>query len=105
EWTRTQEADAIEQALQGAGVPAHVVAKAGDLARDPHINAGYMRKIIDPVIGEAEIEGPRFTLFGTPHVETRRGPRTGEHSQEVMRDICGFSEKEIAELVDMGALV
>src|SRR5277367_7112163 len=33
-WTRAQEADAIERRLQAAGVPAHVVSRSGDLARD-----------------------------------------------------------------------
>ena len=65
-WTREQEAEAIEHRLQAAGVPAHVVSRSGDLARDVDLReAGHLNQIDDPVFGEAEIEGPRFSLDRT----------------------------------------
>jgi benzylsuccinate CoA-transferase BbsF subunit len=104
-WTRPQNGDAIERGLQSAKIPAHIVSKAGDLARDPHLrDANHFRKIEDSVIGEAEIEGPRFKLHRTPHVEIRPGPRIGEHTNEVMREVCKFSEAQIAELTEAGIL-
>jgi benzylsuccinate CoA-transferase BbsF subunit len=106
QWTRLQEADAVEQRLQASGIPAHVVCRAADLARDSHLRAaGHLRKIDDPVFGEAEIEGPRFQLHRTPHAETRRGPRIGEHTREILHSICKMSEKEIAELTESGVLI
>ncbi|MHB8382028.1 MAG: CaiB/BaiF CoA transferase family protein [Candidatus Binataceae bacterium] len=105
DWTRTQEAEAVEHILQNAGAPAHVVSRGGDLARDPHLREiNHFRKISDPVIGEAEIEAPRFELHRTPHVETRRGPRVGEHTSEVLRGICKLSDDEIADLEKAGVL-
>ncbi|MGC1397219.1 CaiB/BaiF CoA transferase family protein [Candidatus Binatus sp.] len=104
-WTRAQEAAAVEHRLQAAGVPAHVVSRSGDFARDVDLReAGHLHKIIDPVFGEAEIEGPRFSLERTPLPPTRRGPRIGEHTKEVLATVLGMSESEIAQLSEAGLL-
>jgi crotonobetainyl-CoA:carnitine CoA-transferase CaiB-like acyl-CoA transferase len=104
-WTREQEAAAVEDRLQAAGVPAHVVSRSGDLARDVDLrDAGHLNKINDPVFGEAEIEGPRFSLDRTSLVSTRRGPRIGEHTKEVLATVLGISDTEIAQLSEAGIL-
>ncbi len=106
EWTRTRDAQETETMLQRAGVPAHIVSRAGDLARDPHLrHVNHLRRIEDPEFGEAEIEGPRSSFEGTPLPETRRGPRIGEHSAEILREVCGMNDREIAELKETGVLV
>ncbi len=104
-WTHGQEVDAIEHRLQAAGVPAHVVSRGGDLARDADLlAAGHLNKINDRVFGEAVIEGPRFSLARTNLPATRRGPRIGEHTKEVLTAVLGISETEIAQLGEAGVL-
>jgi benzylsuccinate CoA-transferase BbsF subunit len=104
-WTREQEAGAIELRLQAARVPAHVVSRSGDLARDIDLReAGHLNKINDPVFGEAEIEGPRFSLDRTSRSPTRRGPRIGEHTRELLATVLGMPETEIAQLAEAGVL-
>jgi benzylsuccinate CoA-transferase BbsF subunit len=104
-WTREQEAAAIENRLQAAGVPAHVVSRSGDLARDVDLrDAGHLNQINDPVFGDAEIEGPRFTLDRTSLAPTQRGPRIGEHTNEVLATVLGMSDTEIAQLSEAGVL-
>jgi formyl-CoA transferase len=99
EWTRSRDAEETEHLLQRAGVPAHIVSGAGDLARDSHLrSANHFKKIEDPEFGEAEIEGPRSWFERTKLPQTRRGPRIGEHTAEILREVCGLSENEIAEL-------
>lgn len=105
-WTHEQEVEAIERRLQAAGVPAHVVSRGGDLVRDADLlEAGHLNKINDPVFGEADIEGPRFSLARTRLHPTRRGPRIGEHTKEVLAAVLGMSETEIAQLGESGVLV
>lgn len=105
-WTHEQEAEAIEHRIQAAGVPAHVVSRSGDLVRDADLlEAGHLNKINDPVFGEADIEGPRFSLARTRLPATRRGPRIGEHTKEVLAAVLGMSETEIAQLDESGVLV
>ena len=104
-WTREQEAAVVEDRLQAAGVPAHVVSRGGDLARDIDLReAGHLNKINDPVFGEAEIEGPRFSLDRTSLAPTRRGPRIGEQTNEVLATVLGMSDTEIAQLSEAGIL-
>ena len=104
-WTRAQAADTAEHRLQAAGVAAHVVSRSGDLARDADLfAAGHLKKIDDPGFGEAEIEGPRFSLDCTSLPPTRRGPRIGEHTREVLATVLGMSEPEIARLSEAGVL-
>jgi benzylsuccinate CoA-transferase BbsF subunit len=104
-WTREQKADAIEDLLQAVGVPAHVVSRSGDFTRDLDLReAGHLNQINDPVFGEAEIEGPRFSLDRTALAATRRGPRIGEHTKEVLANVLGMSEPEIAQLSEAGVL-
>ncbi len=104
-WTRAQAADAAEHRLQAARVPAHVVSRSGDLVGDADLlEARHLNKIDDPVFGEAQIEGPRFSLDRTSLPPTRRGPRIGEHTREVLATVLGMSEPEIARLSDAGVL-
>ncbi len=104
-WTSPRDAEEAEQVLHGAGAPAHVVSRGGDLARDAHLRAAnHFRKIDDPIIGEAEIEGPRFTLHRTPHASIKRAPLIGEHSVEVLSEVCKLSGAEIAALEAAGVL-
>jgi benzylsuccinate CoA-transferase BbsF subunit len=105
EWTRSRDAEETERILQRAGVPAHIVSRAGDLARDSHLRAAnHFKKIEDPEFGEAEIEGPRFWFERTKLPETRRGPRIGEHTNEVLTTVLGLSDAEIADLAEAGVL-
>jgi len=104
-WTQKQEAQAVEHRLQAAAVPSHVVSTSGDLVRDAHLlEARHLNKINDPVFGEADIEGPRFSLDRTTMVATRRGPRIGEHTKEVLANVLGMSEPEIMQLSEAGVL-
>lgn len=105
EWTRTRDAEETERLLQREGIPAHMVSRAGDLSRDPHLRAAnHLRRIEDPEFGEAEIEGPRFRFERSGLPATRRAPRIGEHRAEILREVCGLSEGEINELIEAGVL-
>lgn len=104
-WTSPQQADELERSLQTAGVAAHVVSNSSDLAHDAELLAAHYRPIEDPVVGKAVIEGPRYRLSRTPERETLRGPRIGEHTHSILRDLCGYEDAEIAELKTAGILV
>ena len=57
-----------------------------------------------PVIGPLTYDGPAYLLS-----ETRAGPRNpapllGQHTEQVFRELLGYSEEELVELVVSGAL-
>ena len=60
--------------------------------------------IQDPVLGEGVIEGPRLRFSRTPPRPTRRAPRIGEHTREVLETLCGFAPAQIDEMEAAGAL-
>ncbi len=105
EWTRTKESDEVEKLLQFEGVPAHIASRGLDLNRDTDlIHLGQFKKFTDEVLGDAEIEGPRCVLERTPLPETRRGPRIGEHTKEILENVLHLTSKEIAQLAEAGVL-
>jgi crotonobetainyl-CoA:carnitine CoA-transferase CaiB-like acyl-CoA transferase len=41
--------------------------------------------------------------LGGPAPPVRRGPRRGEHTEEVLAALCGYSDERYAELAGRGA--
>lgn len=102
-WTKDRDADALEAELQAAGVPAHIVSQSADLAADPDLREHY-RTVPAPTIDQATIEGPRYALRRTPLRETDRGPALGEHTRDILSDVCGLDSGTIDELKTAGVL-
>ena len=60
--------------------------------------------VAHPVHRTCVVEGPRVRLSRTPGRVTRAGPRLGEHTDVVLRDLLGYDDERIAELAVAGAL-
>lgn len=103
-WTAKADANELERQLQAAGVPAHAVSTAEDLAADPELIVDHYVQIDDPVIGTASIEGPRIRLGRSALSETRRAPLIGEHSRQILEEACGYRPEKIDALEAAGAL-
>ncbi|HVN29814.1 MAG TPA: CoA transferase, partial [Candidatus Binataceae bacterium] len=104
-WTRDKESDLVEATLQTVGIAAHIVSRGLDLNRDADLNhLEHFKNFTDEVLGKAQIEGPRCALGRTPLPETRRGPRIGEHTREVLETVLHLSNDEIRKLTDAGVL-
>lgn len=105
EWTRDRDAVEAQTVLQSAGVPAHVLCTDQDIAFDTDLEAvDYHRQIEDPVIGEAWIPGPQFTLNRTPHVETKAGPTIGDSVEAILASELGMDAAEVERLRAEGVL-
>ena len=99
-WSRGIEAEELVRRLRGAGIAAGLVSHAGDLATHPEFEArGFMRPI--RVTPEAERRHP-----GVPWTTSHPGslvfappPALGEHSRRVLRDVLGYDEPRIDELL------
>jgi benzylsuccinate CoA-transferase BbsF subunit len=105
DFTADKDPIALERRLQSGGVPAHVVAHTTDLAADEDLKAeGFYRPIRNDEIGEGMTRGPQASLSRTPHVETRPGPRIGDSTLELLREVCGYTSAEIEQLEKDGVL-
>ena len=104
-WCGERTAEEAQEALQAAAVPAHLVATMADVEEDPQLNArGHFWETDHPVIGPLRYDGAAYLLS-----ETRAGPRNpapllGQHTEQVFREVLGYSEEQLAELVAGGAL-
>jgi benzylsuccinate CoA-transferase BbsF subunit len=89
--------------LQRVGVPAGPVEHVADhLERD----AGMSRRftaISHPYGYEFLVQAQFIRPWGEV-VPNRRAPMIGEHTQEILRDLLGMSEEEVADLVVKGIL-
>ncbi len=71
----------------------------GDLATDPQMLANnYIVDVPDPSLGSVKLLNIPFGLSETPGSIRSVSPELGQHTEEVLTEICGFSWDKIAEL-------
>ncbi len=101
DWTARQDAIKAVRILNNAGVPAGPVYDAEAIATDEHYHARGMLRPLEVVIdGEAEeirFPGVVPTLPGAAGDVRWPGPNLGEHTEQVLRDLLGIAEDELAE--------
>lgn len=105
EWTRDYSAEQVMTMMQDAGVPAGVVQTAEDLLNDPQLKHRQHFRVLDhPEIGPHSYHAPAYLLSETPCDIKRPAPCLGEHNQYVYKDILGFSDDEIADMLIEGVI-
>jgi formyl-CoA transferase len=96
--TRTKPAAHWLALLRAAGVPCGEIADYGDVFNDEHLLArGFFVDLPHPVLGTVRGLGSPLRLGRTPTRQRRAGPRLGEHSAEVLREL-GCTDAEIDRL-------
>jgi benzylsuccinate CoA-transferase BbsF subunit len=104
EWTSDQTPHAVMDRLTANSVPAGAVQRSGDLQRDPqYAHRGFHHVLEHPVLGSVPYAGNQFRIPGYAGGPSRPSPLLGEHNQAVFGGILGYSEAEIAELMESGA--
>ncbi len=98
--------DPLMALLRDAGVAAGPVNSAADICADPHIRArGSVVEVLDERTGRRRLmQAPagRFSGFGA--VIGGAAPALGEHTAEVLRDLAGLGDPEIADLRHRGVV-
>jgi crotonobetainyl-CoA:carnitine CoA-transferase CaiB-like acyl-CoA transferase len=99
-WTTAFEPGALENLLQGLGTPVHRVATSADVFADPQLEArGHIVRLEDPRLGPVPLETSRMRFSRTPATAAWPGPDVGQHNDYVLRELLGFSDEQITELV------
>lgn len=106
EWTAPQDPYELMQRLQAAGVPAGVVQRSSDLLRDPQLaHRRFFRRHHHAEMGEIPYEGHQFRIRDYDSGPRSAAPCLGEHALEVLHDVLGMGDEEVAEVAASGALV
>jgi CoA:oxalate CoA-transferase len=91
--------------LEAQGVPSGPVYTAEDVFNDPHIAARHMLVTVDdPVAGPRKYARSPLHLSAAPEILTEPAPQLGEHTAEILRDLLGYDEPQIAALRAQGAI-
>lgn len=86
---------------QGEGIAYSPVLRPTDLADDRQALAnGYVVQIDHPNIGPVKMVGSPATFSETPVEVTGYAPQFGQHTEEVLLDVCGYDWDRIQELRD-----
>jgi formyl-CoA transferase len=102
--TRSEPAAHWLELLREAGVPCGEIADYGDVFNDEHLLArGFFVDLPHPVLGTVRGPGSPLRLDRTPVRHRRAGPRLGEHSGEILREL-GCTEADVERLTRDGII-
>ena len=85
--------------LERAGVPAGKIKSVGEALDSEHLLArGAIVTVNHPTAGRMRMVGPPIRLHGTPAEAATPAPLLGEHTDEVLTKMLGYSSDAVAEL-------
>jgi crotonobetainyl-CoA:carnitine CoA-transferase CaiB-like acyl-CoA transferase len=76
-----------------------------DLLTDPQVLKNqYLVDFNHPAIGPVKLPGFPVLFSETPPKIQRQAPEFGEHTEEILIELCGFSWEKIAQLKELGVI-
>ena len=104
DWTARHSVDAAVGALRSRGVAAAPLAAPASLLTDPQLLArGFWETVDHPVAGSFLCTGMPFAFAGKPRRWIRRVPPLyGQHTDEVLTEVLGHSDKDLVALRESG---
>jgi len=99
--------DAIEwvERLQEAGIPSGLINSIADVFNHPQAETRQLKiEIEHPTAGLLGFPGYPYKLSKTPAQAQRPPPLLGEHTEEVLTELLGYSAEDLARLREIGAI-
>lgn len=106
-WFRTRDAAAAVDDLVRSGVPVAQVISPSDVVDNPHlVDRGYFEPLVHPSTGPGVYPRPPFApIAGTDGRWLRTpAPTLGQHTAEVLGDVCGITGDELTALAAAGVV-
>ena len=105
EWTRTINAQELEDLMEECGIPSGKIYRAPDMLEDAHFKA---RKAIiktqHPKFGELLMQNVAPKLSATPGSVRTPGPELGQHNNEIYRELLNYDSQRIEKLMSSGII-
>jgi len=103
-WTMTMNKMEVMAALNAVNVPCGPILSMKEIAEEPALrNTGTVVEVDHPTRGKYLTVGNPIKLSDSPS-DVRRSPLLGEHTDEVLRDVLGLKDDEIAAARAQGAI-
>lgn len=99
QWTLQHTTAEVEAMLDEVGVPVASAKSIAELIDDPQLN--HRNMLIEqevPGVGTVKYPGNPLKLQLTPPDTSRRAPTLGEHTEEVLKSLLNYDDKQIQEL-------
>ncbi|MFQ5755840.1 MAG: formyl-CoA transferase [Acidiferrobacterales bacterium] len=104
EWTKTKDKFEVMNTLNPLNVPCGPILSMKELAAEPSLRAtGTVVEVDHPTRGPYLTVGNPIKLSDSPS-EVMRSPLLGEHTEEILREVAGYDDNEIAAARDEGAI-
>ncbi len=98
-------ADEWLRLLNENGIPAGPINTVPQALADPQVQAlGVVRTLPHPTAGEIKVIGPPFHFSETPAEVRSAPPLLGQHTEQVLRELLGMDDAQIAALRAEGAI-
>lgn len=105
EWTAARSAEDAMNALLAVGVPAHAIQDSTACFADPQLqHRNHFVELAHPTQGKSVVEGARVIFSRSPAGRPTVAPTMGADNDAVLRDLLGYTDDQIIELVASGAL-
>jgi formyl-CoA transferase len=103
-WTKTKTKFEVMDICNPLDIPCGPILSMKELAEEPALRAtGTIVEVDHPVRGPYLTVGNPIKLSASP-TEVARAPLLGEHTDEILAEVLGFSPGQIAEIHDAGAV-
>ena len=104
QWTMTKTKFEVMDICNKHDIPVGPILSMKEIAEEPSLRAtGTVVEVDHPVRGKYLTVGNPIKLSDSP-ADVRRSPLLGEHTEEILRKVLGYSEKEVAEIKASGAI-
>lgn len=104
EWTKTKSKFEVMEACNPLNIPCGPILSMREIAEEPSLReTGTVVEVDHPTRGKYLTVGNPIKLSDSP-CEVKRSPLLGEHTNEVLAEVLGLSEKDIAEAKADGAV-
>jgi formyl-CoA transferase len=104
QWTVTKTKFEVMEICNGHDIPVGPILSMKEIADEQSLRAtGTVVEVDHPVRGKYLTVGNPIKLSDSP-ADVRRSPLLGEHTEEILRKVLGYSEKEVGEIKVSGAI-